>query len=139
MSGKWRKLAFTTDALHRFERGVDYEGNIKALNYLVSLIVKYCGGHVHDLIDLKTNLPKRKPIELFTSKVTKLLGFNVKQQKIKSVFERLKFDYKYNRIEKIYSFPPSYRFDINIAEDLVEEIARIDGYDKIPSSIPKWK
>lgn len=135
MRGLARRFGLQTDSSYRFERGVDYQLQIKAIQRTVSLLSTIVGGELGALIEIKyeKSLPVEKQIKLNLLKLAKLLGENIESSVITDIFTRLGF--------KINSFAdenniceitvPSFRFDINIEEDLIEEIARVYGYDKI--------
>ena len=135
IAGKARSFGLNTESSHRFERGVDFNNSLFALEYAASLIVKYCGGKVSNSKEINSKLPQREPIKLHTSKVISIMGIKISDNDIKNVLEKLNFIYKKNEDEFIVT-PPSYRFDLNIEEDLIEEVIRIIGYNNIPAIYP---
>ncbi len=133
IQGKMRRLGFQSDAGYRFERGVDFELGPGAVERATQLILDTCGGRAGPLTDAKHALPARLPIRLRTSRVARLLGVTIAADTIAHVFERLRLPFTRDGDDFIVT-PPSYRFDLTIEEDLVEEVARIYGYDVIPAS-----
>ena len=133
IQGKMRRLGFQSDAGYRFERGVDFELGPRAVERATQLILETCGGHAGPLTDAKHALPARTPIRVRTSRVARLLGMTIAADTIANVFERLRLPFTRDGDDFIVT-PPSYRFDLTIEEDLVEEVARIYGYDAIPAS-----
>ena len=133
IQGKMRRLGFLSDAGYRFERGVDFELGPQGVERATQLILETCGGRAGPLTDVKHALPSRAPIPLRTARVARLLGMTIAADAIANVFERLRLPFVRNGDDFIVT-PPSYRFDLAIEEDLVEEIARIHGYDAIPAA-----
>lgn len=136
VAGKWRQLGFSTDASHRFERGVDYEGVARAYERLSQLILDVCGGQAAAVNDVVASLPTRSDVRVRVSRVEKVLGMPVSAQRIQEILERLEMQPRRSEDAFIVT-PPSYRFDIAIEEDLIEEIIRIEGYEKLPATLPK--
>jgi phenylalanyl-tRNA synthetase beta chain len=136
VAGKWRHLGFSTDASHRYERGVDYEGVARAYERLSQLILDVCGGQAAAVNDVVANLPTRSDVRVRVSRVEKVLGMPVSAQRIQEILERLEMQPRRSEDAFIVT-PPSYRFDIAIEEDLIEEIIRIEGYEKLPATLPK--
>ncbi len=136
VSGKWRELGFSTDALYRYERGVDFDLSEVALDRLSALIVEVCGGAIGPVTVSEGILPKRESVKLRVHKCEKILGFPIGSDRIKDCFKRLKLPFSQDS-NSFCVTPPSYRFDIEIEEDLIEEVARVDGYDKLPSVSPR--
>ncbi|MAW33780.1 MAG: phenylalanine--tRNA ligase subunit beta [Proteobacteria bacterium] len=135
VAGKWRQLGFSTDALHRYERGVDPNLAQSALDRLSNLIAEVCGGNCGPVSVDQGSLPNRKSVDLRVAKCEKVLGFKMGSVRIADVFQRLNLPAQYNN--GVFSVtPPSYRFDLEIEEDLIEEVARVDGYDKLPAISP---
>jgi len=135
MSGRARSFGLSTDSSHRFERGVDFANTLDALQRASELIHQYCGGESSEIIDLIAELPKRNAIQLRIERITSILGISIATQDIEKILERLHFDVKKDGAN--YSVtPPSYRFDIAIEEDLIEEVIRLYGYNNIPAILP---
>jgi phenylalanyl-tRNA synthetase beta chain len=136
MAGKARHYRLNTDSSHRFERGVDFATTSDSLQRLVNLMISTCGGEATAIQSIKGELPKRDVIRLNPQRVDKILGSTVDLNKIKDIFSNLDFDFKINN--HIFEvLPPSYRFDLSIEEDLIEEVIRLIGYDNIVAEPPK--
>lgn len=135
IAGKSRVLGFGSDSSHRFERGVDFAATAQALEYATRLIIEICGGKAGPVCEAKAALPERKPVTLRRARVRRVLGIDIPEPQITEILERLRFDFA-TRGEEFSVTPPSYRFDLAIEEDLIEEIARIYGYDNIPAAVP---
>jgi phenylalanyl-tRNA synthetase beta chain len=136
IAGKWRRLGFATDASHRYERGVDYEGSRRAVERLSRLIVDVCGGKAGAVNDVIAELPTREEVQLRFPRVQRILGMTISAERVREILARL--DMPVRQSGDIMSVtPPSYRFDISIEEDLVEEIVRIEGYEKLPATLPQ--
>ena len=133
IQGKMRRLGFQSDAGYRFERGVDFELGPRAVERATQLIIDICGGRAGPLVDKVGTLPARPPVRLRSARVAKLLGVAIAPPAIADIFTRLQLPFVRNGDDFTVT-PPSYRFDIAIEEDLVEEIARIYGYDEIPAT-----
>ncbi len=138
IQGRARRYNFSTDAAHRFERGVDYATIVEHIERLTELIVEICGGKdtlIGPVDDQIVNLPVRKPVTVRTARAVKVIGVQISDAQIAEIFTRLGLEFK----QEPGSFtvtPPSYRFDIEIEEDLVEEIARVYGFENIPALPP---
>ena len=136
IAGRARRYGFGSDASHRFERGVDFGCTRDALERASQLILDICGGQAGPLCEAEAALPARPPVRLRRSRVTKVLGVNFTTEQIETIFFRLGLDFVRNDDDFLVT-PPTYRFDIEIEEDLIEEIARLHGYDAIPSPAPR--
>ena len=135
IAGKARKYGLHTDSSHRFERGVDPFLQQKAIERATKLIVDITGGEVGIINEVVSEayLPKRPAVTLRKSRIHKMLGIEMADDKVVSLFERLGMGV----IEQADSWeitPTGARFDIAIEADLIEEIARIYGYNNLPSS-----
>ena len=136
IAGRARRYGFGSDASHRFERGVDFGSTRVALERASQLVLDICGGQAGPLCEARAALPARQPVRLRQSRVTKVLGVNFTAGQIEAIFTRLGLAFTRNDDDFLVT-PPSYRFDIEIEEDLIEEIARLHGYDAIPSPAPR--
>jgi phenylalanyl-tRNA synthetase beta chain len=136
IAGRARRYNFTSDASHRFERGVDFESNAPGIERATQLIVAICGGEPGPTVDLVKRLPKRKPVTMRVARAQKVLGIPVELKEVESVFRRLGFSYRKAK-GKVTVKPPSYRFDLEIEEDLIEEVARVHGFERIPAQPPR--
>lgn len=128
-----------SDASIRFEKGLDPNKTIEALNRVCYLLEKYANGEVLRGILSYDNLPVvQKEILLRKEKVNKVLGIELTNDDIITVFDKLSFDYKEDNSNFIVTIP-SLRMDISIEEDLIEEIGRIYGYNNIVGILPNSK
>ena len=138
--GRARRYNFSTDAAARFERGVDYATTAKDAERITRLILDICGGHAGPINDQTLNLPKRKPIRMRATRCEKVIGMPIGASRMGEVFSRLGLPFHQECASTGDAFvvtPPSYRFDLEIEEDLIEEVARIHGYAQIPVTSPK--
>jgi phenylalanyl-tRNA synthetase beta chain len=136
IAGRTRRYNFTSDAAHRFERGVDFDNNVAGIERATELILAICGGEPGPTVDDVARLPERKPVQVRSARASKVIGIDLDDKEIGAIFSRL--DLAAVKTADGYSVtPPSYRFDIAIEEDLIEEIARIHGYERIPASRPR--
>jgi len=133
--GRARRYNFSTDAAHRFERGVDYATTVDHLEWITRLLVDVCGGQVGPIDDQIVNLPQRKPVAMRVSRAARIIGIPLSDAIVSDVFTRLGLPFTQEG-EVFAVTPPSYRFDIEIEEDLIEEVARIHGFEKIPLRAP---
>ncbi|MEM6810732.1 MAG: phenylalanine--tRNA ligase subunit beta [Pseudomonadota bacterium] len=134
MAGQARRYGLHTDASLRFERGVDPMGHARAQARAANLLLDIAGGSASALIDLvdTPHLPARADVTLRQARLDKLLGHEVAGDTVDDIFKRLGF--KTTRTKNGWQVtPPSYRYDIAIEEDLIEEVARVYGYDRIPA------
>ena len=136
IQGRARRFNFSTDAAHRFERGVDPQGTVDALEYLTGLIVQICGGQVGPVDDQVINLPKRADVRLRVARAQKVIGVPLTADVIAGLFDRIGLQYQREGNEAFVVKAPSYRFDIEIEEDLIEEVARLYGFENIPANPP---
>lgn len=122
-----------SDSSYRFERGVDPELQKMAIERATKLILDICGGEAGPVIEEKisANLPKRANVTLTQEQLTNVLGIKVANKNVNEIFKSLQFKIKHTK-DKWQVQAPSYRFDIELAEDLIEEVGRLYGYDKIP-------
>jgi phenylalanyl-tRNA synthetase beta chain len=139
IQGRARKYNFSTDAAHRFERGVDPATTRLHLDYITDLILTICGGACGPVTDIVTGLPERKPVALRVARCNKVLGITLTESQMADTFKRLGFEHSVGTGEQsgvITVTPASWRFDIEIEEDLIEEVARLFGFDNIPTNAP---
>ncbi|TAG76150.1 MAG: phenylalanine--tRNA ligase subunit beta, partial [Burkholderiales bacterium] len=135
IQGRSRRFNFSTDAGHRFERGVDWETIPAHLDRISALILEICGGQAGPIDDQIVNVPARPPVTMRIARAQKVIGVNVAADEMATIFTRLGL--AHTRTPQTFTVtPPSYRFDIEIEEDLIEEIARIYGFDNIPALPP---
>jgi len=134
ISGIARSYGLHTESSLRFERGVDFNVTHQAMERATELVLEICGGRaskINETLDSKS-LPKLEPIDISIEKISKILGFNLDPAWVESKFKFLEFDFKVNKDNSWTITPPSFRFDIRIPADIIEELARLYGYDKIP-------
>lgn len=138
IQGRARRFNFSTDAAHRFERGVDFATTVEHLERITALIVDICGTpqtQVGPIDDHIVNLPQRHPVQLRTARAQKVIGVPLTDALIADIFSRLGLPFVAQ--EGVFSVTaPSYRFDIEIEEDLIEEVARVYGFENIPALPP---
>ncbi|MDC5430619.1 phenylalanine--tRNA ligase subunit beta [Acinetobacter baumannii] len=138
IAGRARRFGLHTDSSQRYERGVDFELPLIAMNRASQLIQELAGGEfgpitVAEKADL---LPKREAIELKQAQVDQLLGYKVAAEFITDALTRLGCEVTIQADGEWSVVPPSHRYDMAIYQDLIEEVARIDGYDNIQISLP---
>lgn len=135
--GKARRYKQLTESAHRFERGVDFELPRAAMEHATHLIVRYCGGKPGEIVehtDLSL-LPARSPIQLRLTRIERVLGFTIPSEVIERIL--LSLSMRVNPTSSYWNvIAPSYRYDVTTEEDLIEEIARIYGYDRLPTVSP---
>jgi phenylalanyl-tRNA synthetase beta chain len=139
IAGRSRRFNFTTDAGHRFERGVDFATTVEHIERITALVLEICGGEPGPIDDAITRLPERKPVRMRVARAQKVIGVDVPADEIARIFGRLGFQHRREASGAEETFvvtPPSYRFDIEIEEDLIEEVARLHGFDNIPAEPP---
>ena len=127
-----KRLGISSDSSYRFERGVDFELQNFASDYACSLIAELAGGKVSEQkleFISPEHLPKRSAVPLREERIEKLLGIKVPLEQAKKLLEGI----------GIKDIMPSWRFDLEREADLIEEVARLIGYDKIPYDVPSFK
>jgi len=138
IAGRARRFGLHTDSSQRYERGVDFELPLIAMNRASQLIQELAGGEFGPItVAEKTDLlPKRESIELKQAQVDQLLGYQVAAEFITDALTRLGCEVTVKAEGEWSVVPPSHRYDMAIYQDLIEEVARIDGYDNIQISLP---
>ncbi|NHB56430.1 phenylalanine--tRNA ligase subunit beta [Acinetobacter sp. 194] len=138
IAGRARKFGLHTDASQRYERGVDFELPMIAMHRASQLISELAGGEFGPItVAEKTEiLPKREAIELNQAQVDQLLGYKVESDFITDALTRLGCTVTVKAQGEWSVVPPSHRYDMAIYQDLIEEVARIHGYDNIQISLP---
>ncbi|MEQ1966860.1 phenylalanine--tRNA ligase subunit beta [Xenorhabdus nematophila] len=133
ITGRARRYGLHTDASHRFERGVDPQLQHKAMEYATQLLVEICGGEAGEVIDVtnESHLPKPAMITLNRQKLDRLIGHHITDEQVTDILTRLGCQVTVQK-DNWQVVAPSWRFDMQIEEDLVEEVARIYGYNNIP-------
>jgi phenylalanyl-tRNA synthetase beta chain len=136
IAGRARRYGFSSDASHRFERGVDFDNNVDGIERATRLILDICGGEPGPTQDLTKKLPKRKPVKMRVARAQKVIGMPVPEKEMAGAFSRLGLSFKRKSGEFIVT-APSFRFDLEIEEDLIEEVARIYGFERIAAHPPR--
>ncbi|QID17405.1 phenylalanine--tRNA ligase subunit beta [Nitrogeniibacter mangrovi] len=138
IAGRAREYGFSSDASHRFERGVDFALSPVAIERATQLILEICGGAPGPVTVAESvaDLPAREPVVLRPARARKLLGIALDDDQIASLLERVHLDVRRDGDTFIVT-PPSYRFDIEIEVDLIEELVRLHGYEKLPAPAPQ--
>jgi phenylalanyl-tRNA synthetase beta chain len=133
LAGKARGFGMHTDASHRFERGVDAQLPPIAMQRATGLLLEIVGGEAGPIIDAVANdyMPQAPNVELRYERLNRLLGIEVEREEVSDILQRLNMQLA-EGTEGWQVTPPSYRFDINIEADLVEEVGRLIGYNNIP-------
>lgn len=135
IAGRTRTLKIPSEAAHRFERGVDFVNIDQDLERLTQMVLEICGGQAGPMDDQTLALPERAPVTMRLARCHKVLGIKCTQDQVSAVFERLGFEWLVQ--DDVFKVtPPSFRFDLRIEEDLIEEVARMIGFDSIPARPP---
>ena len=134
--GRSRRYNFSTDAAHRFERGVDFATTVDHLEYITRLILDICGGQPGPVDDTVLALPERKPVTMRVERCRRVLGIPLEAKDMADAFRRLGLAFEAHS-DRLVVTPPSYRFDLEIEEDLIEEVARLFGFERIPADPPR--
>ncbi len=135
IAGRSRRFNFSTDAGHRFERGVDPAQTVEHIERISQLILDICGGTFGPVDDQQVNLPVAKPVSLRVARAVKVIGMPLTQAQCSDALRRLELPLTESE-GLITVTPPSFRFDLEIEEDLIEEVARMVGYNNLPTTAP---
>lgn len=136
--GRARVLGFSSDASHRYERGVDFALASRAMARATQLVIDLCGGEAGPVVEAvaEAQLPNRHSVAFRPARARKVLGFEISDEAMQTSLQRLGMQVEVvDGVMRVT--PPSYRFDIEIEEDLIEEVARVYGYDNIQPLPPK--
>ncbi len=138
ISSRARALGLHTESSHRFERGVDPQLQARALERATQLLLEIVGGEPGPVIEVcrETHLPKRSPIDLRAERIRRVLGITPSPDEVADILHRLAMTVTVSP-DGWRVTPPSYRFDIAIEADLIEEVARLYGYNRLPFSMPQ--
>lgn len=132
-----KRLGLHTESSHRFERGIDTEGVTRALDRAAALIVELSGGEAaRGVIDVYEGAGKPLNITFRPQRANALLGMAMPQEEMLALLTRLNCAVKQSADGMFEVTPPSYRMDLEREIDLVEEVARLNGFDKIPATMP---
>ncbi|MBS1107881.1 MAG: phenylalanine--tRNA ligase subunit beta, partial [Deltaproteobacteria bacterium] len=134
--GRSRRYNFSTDAAHRFERGVDFATTVDHIEYITRLILDICGGQPGAVDDTVLALPERAPVTMRVERCRRVLGIPIEATDMADAFQRLGLAFEAHS-DRFVVTPPSYRFDLEIEEDLIEEVARLFGFERIPADPPR--
>ena len=133
-----KKLGLHTESSHRFERGADIHIVTKALDRAASLIADLAGGSIaQGILDVHDKIPENTKITARLDFINRLLGTNLTGDEVRQIFHRLEFTVETLDAGLFEVVVPSFRVDIEREIDLVEEVARMYGYDRIPTTMPK--
>ncbi|MFB0981018.1 MAG: phenylalanine--tRNA ligase subunit beta [Alteromonadaceae bacterium] len=140
--GKARQYGLHTDSSHRYERGIDPELQRNAMERATTLLLEIVGGEAGPIVEAfsSDDLPKEKTITLRREKLDGRIGHHINDDTVNEILSRLGFDVSFENSvsERIWTVVvPAYRFDIKVEVDLIEEVARIFGYNNIPNISPK--
>ncbi|MDH3281819.1 MAG: phenylalanine--tRNA ligase subunit beta, partial [Gammaproteobacteria bacterium] len=137
IQGQARKFGILSDSAFRFERGVDPWLPVAAMHYATVLLKRITGGEAGVMVAKSSarHLPAREPIEVRSERVARVLGLPIPPREINAILERISKRVT-RRGDRWRVSPPSYRFDIEAECDVIEEIARVRGYRKLPSRLP---
>ena len=137
IAGRARSYGLHTDSSHRYERGVDPKLSEKAIEYATKLILEIAGGVPGPVVSSVFPIEKSKPISLHLAKINRVLGVELTSDFVEEILTRLNFAFEKKTEHKWQVSAPSYRFDMYVEEDLIEEVARLYGYQNIPFHLPK--
>ncbi|UKH18168.1 phenylalanine--tRNA ligase subunit beta [Actinobacillus pleuropneumoniae] len=137
ITGRARQYGLHTDASHRFERGVDPQLARDAMERATALLLEICGGEAGEIVEAvsEQHLPKRNTVTLRRSKLDAVIGHHIEDETVTDILTRLGLNVIFAN-DSWTAVAPSWRFDIEIEEDLIEEVARIYGYNSIPNNSP---
>jgi len=138
IAGRARSYGLHTDASHRYERGVDPVLQETAMERATQLLVEICGGQVGPITEAvsEDHLPKQATIELRRNKLDRLIGISIDSERVQKILTQLGCTVT-ETAEGWSALAPTYRFDMQIEEDLIEEVARVFGYNNIPNIAPQ--
>lgn len=139
-AGIARQYGLHTDSAFRFERGVDPDIQALAIERATDLILSICGGQPGPVSDVFVNPPKAKDITLRFPRIEKILGIHFEKQQVEDLLQSIGCEIKNSNsknADEIHIIPPNYRYDISDEIDLIEELARVYGYEKVPSELPR--
>jgi phenylalanyl-tRNA synthetase beta chain len=139
VAGRSRRFNFSTDAGHRFERGVDPQLTVEHIERITQLVIDICGTAdtaCGPIDDQQVNMPERAPVTLRVARAVKVIGMDLTQARMAQALRGLGLPVSEGE-GTLTVTPPSFRFDLQIEEDLIEEIARMVGYEQLPTTPPR--
>ena len=136
IAGRSRRFNFSTDAGHRFERGVDPSTTVVHLERITELVLSICGGQAGPIDDQSPNVPALAPVQLRVARAQQVIGMPLTVSQCEGALTRLGLPVSVQG-DVLTVTPPAYRFDLQIEEDLIEEVVRVVGYDHLPDTPPK--
>ena len=131
IAGKSRQYGFGSDSSFRFERGVDYRLQADAIERATELVLQICGGRAGEMVEALGELPSEKRVSVRLSRVAKVLGVDIAAEQVETILRTLGLQPE-KTADGFQTASPSFRFDIEIEADLIEEIGRVYGYENIP-------
>ena len=131
IAGKSRQYGFGSDSSFRFERGVDYRLQADAIERATELVLQICGGAAGEMVEAQGELPEAKQVGLRLSRLKTVLGVDIPAEQVETILQHLGLQPE-KTAEGFRVTAPSFRFDIEIEADLIEEIGRVYGYENIP-------
>ncbi len=140
--GRARRYGFSTDAAHRFERGVDPSTTVAHIEHITRLLIDICGNEatqVGPIDDHVVNVPEHKVVRMRVARANQVIGLMIPADEMATIFASFGFEFEREGNGDAETFvvrAPTYRFDIEIEEDLIEEVARGHGFEKIPAHLP---
>jgi len=135
IAGRARRLGLSTDSSHRFERGVDFGATRRAMERATELLIDICGGQAGPITEAVAALPQRQPITLRLARLERVAGIEMETDQVARGLTALGAHVE-RQDDRLIVTPPSFRFDLAIEEDLIEEAVRQFGYDNIPAQPP---
>jgi phenylalanyl-tRNA synthetase beta chain len=135
IAGRARRLGLATDSSHRFERGVDFGATRQAMERATQLLIDICGGQPGPITEASAQWPQRPPISLRLARLKRVAGIELDADQVARGLAALGAKIE-RHDDRLIVTPPSFRFDLAIEEDLIEEAVRLFGYDNIPAQPP---
>lgn len=136
IAGRARSYGLQTDAAHRFERGVDYNLPREAMERATRLLLDVVGGEAGPVIEAVSGLPEGRTVTLRAARISRVLGISLEPGQVETILTGLGLQVVAKDAESWEYDIPSWRFDLAIEEDLIEELARVFGYDRLPVTAP---